>query len=40
MLSEALQDPDFKSDWRRTSARYRLFLYEEGQEVAPDPERG
>ena len=36
----ALQDPDFKSDWRRTSARYRLFLYEEGQEVAPDPERG
>ena len=35
-----LQDPDFKSDWRRTSARYRLFLYEEGQEVAPDPERG
>lgn len=40
MLSEALQDPDFKGDWRRTSARYRLFLYEEGQEVAPDPERG
>jgi putative transposase len=40
MLSEALQDPDFKSDWRRTAARYRLFLYEEGQEVAPDPERG
>ena len=40
MLSEALQDPDFKGDWRRTSARYRLFLYEEGQEVASDPERG
>jgi REP element-mobilizing transposase RayT len=40
MLSEALQDPDFKSDWRRTSARYRLFLYEEGQAVSPDPERG
>ena len=40
MLSEALHDPDFKSDWRRTSARYRLFLYEEGQAVAPDPERG
>jgi len=39
MLSEALQDPDFKSDWRRTSARYRLFLYEEGQAMAPDPER-
>ena len=40
MLSEALQDLDFKSDWRRTSARYRLFLYEEGQAVAPDPDRG
>ena len=40
MLSEALQDPDFKSDWRRTSARYRLFLYEEGRAVAPDPDRG
>ena len=40
MLSEALQDPDFKSDWRWTSARYRLFLYEEGQAVSPDPERG
>lgn len=40
LLSEALQDPDFKHDWRRTAARYRLFLYEEGQEQAPDPERG
>ena len=34
MLSESLHDPDFKNDWRRTSARYRLFLYEEGQEEA------
>src|SRR5690606_19637402 len=40
MLNEALQDPGFKSDWRRTSARYRLFLYEEGQAVASDPDRG
>jgi len=44
MLSEALQDPDFQSapptDWRRTAARYRMFLYAEGQEVAPDPDRG
>ena len=40
MLSEALQDINFKHDWRRTAARYRMFLYEEGQEVVPDPERG
>ena len=40
MLSEALQEPDFKHDWRRTAARYRMFLYEEGQELASDPERG
>jgi len=40
MLGEALQDPDFKHDWRRTAARYRLFLYEEGQEVVPDLDRG
>jgi len=29
-LSEALQGPDYKSDWRRTPARCRLFLYEKG----------
>jgi len=40
MLAEALEDPDFKHDWRRTASRYRVFLYEEGREVAPDPERG
>ena len=40
MLGEALQDADFKNDWRRTAARYRLFLYEEGQEQAPDEQRG
>jgi len=40
MLSEALHDPDFANDWRRTAGRYRMFLYEEGQEVAPDPDRG
>jgi len=36
MLGEALRDPDFKHDWRRTAARYRLFLYEEGQERTAD----
>jgi len=40
MLSEALQDPDFGQDWRRTAARYRMFLYQDGQEVAGDPELG
>lgn len=40
MLGEALQDPDFKSDWRRTGARYRMFLYEEGRERTADPELG
>ena len=40
MLSEALQDPDFRHDWRRTSARYRMFLYEEGQEVTAGPDLG
>jgi len=40
MLSESLQDTGFKHDWRRTSARYRLFLYEEGQERTPDLDRG
>lgn len=38
MLSEALQDSEFRHDWRRTSARYRMFLYQDGQEVAPVPE--
>jgi len=40
ILSEALQDPDFRHDWRRTSARYRMFLYEEGQEVTAGPDLG
>jgi putative transposase len=40
MLSEALQDPDFRQDWRRTAARYRMFLYQDGQEVAGDPDLG
>ena len=35
MLSKSLQDPDFKNDWRRTAARYRLFLYEEGAGSGP-----
>lgn len=40
MLSESLQDPDFKHDWRRTAARYRMFLYEDGREVVADPVSG
>ena len=40
MLGEALQDPGFKQDWRRTASRYRLFLYEEGRERVPDETRG
>ncbi|MBL9158588.1 MAG: transposase [Verrucomicrobiales bacterium] len=40
MLSEALQDPDFRHDWRRTLPRYRMFLYQDGQEVAGDPQLG
>ena len=40
MLGEALRDADFKHDWRRTASRYRLFLYEEGRERTPDPDRG
>ena len=30
-LSESLSDPEMRTDWRRTSARYRQFLYEEGE---------
>jgi len=40
MLGEALGDPDYRHDWRRTSARYRVFLYEEGREVTGDPQLG
>ena len=40
ILSEALIDDSFRSDWRRTHNRYRLFLYTDGQEIAPDPESG
>lgn len=40
MLGEALQDADFKHNWRRTAARYRMFLYEGGREVLPDEETG
>ena len=40
MLGEALQDPDFRHDWRRTLPRYRMFLYQDGQEVAGDPDLG
>ena len=30
-LSESLSDSELRTDWRRTSARYRQFLYEEGE---------
>ena len=37
ILSEALIDDSFTSDWRRTHNRYWLFLYTDGQEIAPTP---
>ena len=40
MLSEALQDPEFRQDWRRTAARYRMFLHLDGQEIAGGTEPG
>ena len=40
MLSEALQDSEFRQDWRRTAARYRMFLHLDGQEIAGGPEPG
>lgn len=40
VLSEALRDPEFRQDWRRTAARYRMFLYQEGQETAADADLG
>ena len=40
MLGEALQDPEFRQDWRRTASRYRMFLYQDGREVTADPESG
>jgi hypothetical protein len=40
MLAESLQDPHFRQDWRRTAARYRVFLYLDGQEIARGPEPG
>jgi hypothetical protein len=40
MLGEALQDPGFRQDWRRTAARYRRFLHLDGQEIAGAPEPG
>ena len=40
ILSESLQDQEFRSDWRRTQKRYRVLLFGEGQVVAADPDRG
>lgn len=36
LLSESLQDADFKSNWEETQKRYRVFLYEEGREQVGD----
>lgn len=40
VLKDALQDPDFQHDWRRTLARYRVLLYDEGRERSGDPDSG
>ncbi len=40
ILSEALQDGDFRADWRRTHNRYRQLIFEEGEEVGADEVRG
>jgi hypothetical protein len=40
MLSEALQDREFRQDWRRTAARYRMVLHLDGQEIVGGPEPG
>ena len=40
MLSVALHDPDAPHDWEQTAARYRMFLYDEGREVAGDADLG
>jgi hypothetical protein len=38
LLGEALADPGLAEDWGRTAAKYRKFLYQEGREVAADPQ--
>lgn len=40
MLAEAVGDSDLHRDWTATQARYRMFLFEEGREMAPAPEFG
>ena len=40
MLGEALRDAGLEQEWKRTSARYRVLLYEEGRAVAADPQSG
>ncbi|MCG8599211.1 MAG: transposase, partial [Verrucomicrobiales bacterium] len=40
LLSESLQDSRFRSDWRRTHNRYRVFLYDHGIEQVADEDRG
>jgi REP element-mobilizing transposase RayT len=40
ILSESLQDSQFRSDWRRTQNRYRIFLYDQGIQQAANKETG
>ena len=40
LTGKALDDPAFSRDWRRTAARYRMFLFQEGREIAADPGSG
>ena len=39
MMSESWSEDDYRSDWRRTHNRYRLFLYSEGREMVANPEK-
>ncbi|MEO0415019.1 MAG: transposase [Verrucomicrobiota bacterium] len=40
MMVEGLRDNRFQNDWKQTQARYRQFLFEEGEEIAGDPDVG
>lgn len=40
LLSESLQDSDYRGDWRRTQRRYRVLLFGEGIEQSADSHAG
>ena len=40
LLTEGLDDETHRSDWRRTAARYRMMLYDHGEERQGDDLRG